>query len=591
MDFFNQADIDLLVSQAKVSFNRNTDSTVYDNLKSLYEKVGYWANAVQKEFAPNGKVDIRKRPTNQGNKFEVYQWAKIYPRDKANKNLAYTLSIEQNNFVIKIDTVGLEDKDSTRKKYLSYRGDWGNSKIVVILSSSDVLSMNWTSLISRSVEELTKLKPYYEELYKLLFQIDVSTVEPTNSPTESHNNTDVKPRNIILYGPPGTGKTYNTIDLAVSLCEGTDDNGATHADNKSEFDRLRKEGQIEFVTFHQNYSYEDFMVGLRPHTEGSQLAFTEHKGIFYKLCERAKQNYLSQSQEGYSKEPTFEEVFYTFLQPLIDEEKEISVPMKANGYTFAITKQTEDGLRLKFRKQSGGTGHDLVIATIKYIYEDTQSFSKEGLGVYYYPLVGVLKDIAKTLTIHIESETLKHYVLVIDEINRANISRVFGELITLLEDDKRIGKQHALNVTLPNGKEDFGIPPNLHIVGTMNTADKSIALVDIALRRRFEFIGKYPTYIPDAYHYTQEKAKFLKKINDNIIEKGKKSADFLIGHAYLMKDETMQIVIKNKIIPLLMEYFSNRLADVQSMFDGTDWQIKYDTNTYDWVITPKPQAT
>jgi 5-methylcytosine-specific restriction endonuclease McrBC GTP-binding regulatory subunit McrB len=209
------------------------------------------------------------------------------------------------------------------------------------------------------------------------------------------------------------------------------------------------------------------------------------------------------------------------------------------------------------------------------------------MGVYYNPLNDHLKQVAQRLTTTLKTE-LKHYVLVIDEINRANISRVFGELITLLEDDKRIGKPHALRIKLPNGEAEFGIPPNLHVVGTMNTADKSIALVDIALRRRFEFIGKYPNYEAKD-NYTQEMADLLKKLNSNIYTV-KKTADFLIGHAYFMKNEAIETVIKNKIIPLLMEYFSNRNDEVKKMFEGTNWEIKYNIDRYDWDITPKNEA-
>jgi len=147
------------------------------------------------------------------------------------------------------------------------------------------------------------------------------------------------PCNIILYGPPGTGKTYNTIDMAVEIIKG---NKASHQENKEVFDVLRTEGQIEFITFHQNYSYEDFMIGIRPDLdEASTLKFRRKEGIFYKMCKRAEQNYL-QSQN-----------------------------------------QTE--------------------------------------------------------------VPLNRYVLIIDEINRANISKVFGELITLLEEDKRLGAKNELS--------------------------------------------------------------------------------------------------------------------------------------------------
>ena len=314
--------------------------------------------------------------------------------------------------------------------------------------------------------------------------------EPKDEPKESETNFVLEntrsqsedramkefPCNIILYGPPGTGKTYNTIDLAVKIITGTN---ASHEENKKIFDILRKEGQIEFITFHQNYSYEDFLIGIRPDLdEASTLKFRRREGIFYSMCKRAEQNYL-QSQN-----------------------------------------QTE--------------------------------------------------------------VSLNRYVLIIDEINRANISKVFGELITLLEEDKRIGAKNELRVSIPGEKAYFGIPPNVYVIGTMNTADKSIAMIDIALRRRFEFIG----YFPDYNKVDELSGDILKHVNTEIYNR-KKSADYLIGHGYFMNgDEPPETskVLENKVIPLLMEYFSGKTEVVEEIFKGSEWSVKYDTEKYGWEI-------
>ena len=168
----------------------------------------------------------------------------------------------------------------------------------------------------------------------------------------------------------------------------------------------------------------------------------------------------------------------------------------------------------------------------------------------------------------------------IDEINRANISKVFGELITLLEDDKRLGADNELKISLPNGEKDFGVPPNLFIIGTMNTADKSIALIDVALRRRFEFIGKYPEY----KDLNLDETSLLQKINATIYEK-KKSADYLIGHAYFMKKLSIENVLRSKVVPLLMEYFSGKTDIVSSIFEGSGWIVSYDSTLHNWKIT------
>ena len=136
-----------------------------------------------------------------------------------------------------------------------------------------------------------------------------------------------------------------------------------------------------------------------------------------------------------------------------------------------------------------------------------------------------------------------------------------------------------MRLTLPNGEKEFGVPPNLYIIGTMNTADKSIALIDIALRRRFEFIG----YFPDYTRLEENEGLLLKKINQEIYAR-KKSADFLIGHAYFMAGIETSKVLKNKVIPLLMEYFSGKIDVVEEILKDTGWNITYDIQKYDWNV-------
>lgn len=399
-----------------------------------------------------------------------------------------------------------------------------------------------------------------------------------NAMHSKHDHNSMKSKNIILYGPPGTGKTFNSVDHAVEIALGK--SVGSHAKNKAEFDKLRKEGQIEFVTFHQSYSYEDFMVGIAPDTTSGTLRFDKKDGIFKQLCERAKQNWSTATKKQ-DQTIDFDYVFNNFFSRLIEEEvDEVEIPMRREGYNFKITAIDVENGRIKFTKQSGGTGHDLLVKNIKGIYDGTLDYGEQGLGVYYNPLVEQLKQYAKTLEPDQEEIALKNFVLVIDEINRANISRVFGELITLLEDDKRLGEDNELKITLPNGEKDFGIPPNLFIIGTMNTADKSIALIDIALRRRFKFIGYYPKY----EGYNESAIHLLQSINNSIFDK-KKSADYLIGHAYFMKQQPIESVLENKVIPLLMEYFSGKTDIVSSIFEGSGWIVSYDTTSYSWNIS------
>lgn len=392
------------------------------------------------------------------------------------------------------------------------------------------------------------------------------------SHTAQHKDTKNYGLNTILYGPPGTGKTYKTIDIAVQIITGKEEE---RIKNKQTFDQLRKEGQIEFVTFHQNYSYEDFVSGLRPDIEAEFLRFRPYKGVFYEIAKRARENYQNSLSENLN-ERSFEEVFSEIIQPLTDKGQPVKIKM-ASGISFTITDVGEYSIH--FSKPNGNSIHTLSIQTLEDIVEGRKQFTT-GLGPYYNPLADQIKLLRKK-TNKIDPVQLKKFVLIIDEINRANISKVFGELITLLEDDKRIGRDNELRVTLPNGEKDFCIPPNLYVLGTMNTADKSIALIDIALRRRFEFIGYFPDYstIEDS-----EKKELLIHINKAIYSK-KGSSDFLIGHAYFLNGIETHKAIKNKIIPLLMEYFSGKTEVVEDVFNGSSVTVKFNKDSFAWEIS------
>ena len=352
------------------------------------------------------------------------------------------------------------------------------------------------------------------------------------------------PLNTILYGPPGTGKTYKTILRAAQIIE---NRVIDSYDEALEVFKANLHDKIEFITFHQNYSYEDFIQGLRPDTENdNQLTFEREDGVFKEIADKALKNLKESEKPQLSKRP-FEEVFNEFINPLVEGEiEEIELKMKKVSYFItAISNKS-----IYFRKASGGTGHTLSIGTLKKMYLAESVLEIQGLDTYYR---------AKLLKLGQDSSGKKEqikrqdYVIIIDEINRANISRVFGELITLIEPDKRSHGTIPLEARLPSG-DQFIVPSNLFIIGTMNTADKSIALLDIALRRRFEFESMYPKYeITGQEIYDVE---ILKKINEQIIKS--KGHDFQIGHAYFMGENKDLVQRMNKkVIPLLHEYYMN----------------------------------
>lgn len=190
---------------------------------------------------------------------------------------------------------------------------------------------------------------------------------------------------------------------------------------------------------------------------------------------------------------------------------------------------------------------------------------------------------------HINSEKAfrnnKKYVLIIDEINRGNISKIFGELITLLEEDKRIGTTNHVTVNLPYTKEHFALPSNLYIIGTMNTSDKSIAQIDVALRRRFNFVEMMPSYDDLEEINGIELNRLLETMNKRI--EFLLDRDHLIGHAYLARVNNMaelQEVMKNKIIPLLQEYFYGDNEKVGMVLGGIGSKSSNDYIVYKEVI-------
>lgn len=246
------------------------------------------------------------------------------------------------------------------------------------------------------------------------------------------------------------------------------------------------------------------------------------------------------------------------------------IEVKMTRVSYFITAVTDKSI--DFRKTSGGTAHTLSISTLGRMYEAESVLNIKGLTSYYAPLLDELLKIGKDSSDRKEVVQKKNYVIIIDEINRANISRVFGELITLIEPDKRSHGEIPLVAQLPSG-DKFLVPSNLYIVGTMNTADKSIALLDIALRRRFEFEAMYPLYKIEG-HVVND-VDILENLNARIAST--KGYDFQIGHSFFMdsKEDKYNLVkrMNNKVIPLLLEYYMNDDKEVKGILESSGLEI------------------
>ena len=434
--------------------------------------------------------------------------------------------------------------DDTRNEYKSIRKVRWTHNGVYNVDFNELDIKQWNQKTLTDISE-NKYKDFCKKIEKVF----------NNNAKEDKKNMNSQPRNQILYGPPGTGKTYNTVIKAIEITnpeliqKDKDGNVENYKTLKEKFDELKQQGQIEFVTFHQSYSYEEFVEGIKPDLESNELKYKLEDGIFKKICNSAKINI----------EGDFEKIYSQFIEE-IDENHEF----KTQKGSFKIRVNDNDGLTIRtgdnFEKETCGT---ITKEQIK-----NQTFTSIGRKQKLEAITKYLKE-KYGLTFSV-SNTVKPHILIIDEINRGDVSKIFGELITLIEEDKRIGKEHQMTVTLPYSREPFGVPNNLYIIGTMNTADRSIALLDTALRRRFDFEEMMPK--PELLRGKDiegiDLEQLLTQINDRI--KNEYDRDHQIGHSYLMgveNKEQLERAYKNRILPLLNEYFYNDIDSVAKILN------------------------
>lgn len=422
---------------------------------------------------------------------------------------------------------------------------------------------------------------------KLLFEIEES------KPIDKEES----PLNTILYGPPGTGKTYQTIDYAVKLAAPERYIEGDHISNKLTYEELMREGQIVFTTFHQSMCYEDFIEGIKPSSdETSNLTYSVEDGLFKQLAVNAAFEFVGEKSPDASKSLSFSTVY----DQLIDEVNEkignnvgftlklksgaeleiveitggsnFLVQHKNGARTYTVSRkrleklfselpdlESISNINEEIRNVIGGSNSSAYWAVLKKLRSYKGEIQPSGIGKKYSyddKAAAVEKLLPEDVII---TGNEKRYVLIIDEINRGNVSQVFGELITLIEEDKRFGKKERLSAKLPYSRSRFFVPPNMYIVGTMNTADRSVEALDTALRRRFSFIEMVPLYDLEGMGKVIADisvSDLLETINgriEKLIDR-----DHRIGHSYFLglesTDDLMK-VFRYKIIPLLQEYF------------------------------------
>ena len=400
------------------------------------------------------------------------------------------------------------------------------------------------------------------------------------------------PLNKILYGPPGTGKTYGAIREAARIASG--ETLANPKEAKEKYDHFAAQGRTRLATFHQSFSYEDFMEGIRPVMDESGTArFEVRDGVFKEMAQEA----LFACLEPLLKASAVDgfESRWNVLLAKIAETGELEIPGLADSKF--VLRQNKHGT-VEAQRLGSGTIEVCSRNVLAQVWEklgdnptinSTDSRRAYGKNNQHHIIAAVFNymkalhvmqnvpiaprdlDSAERREITLDyldrneasgwqlrsDGIYPRYVLIIDEINRGNISRIFGELITLIEDDKRHGEENALTVTLPSSREPFTVPPNLYILGTMNTADKSLALLDVALRRRFEFQELAPdfTLCPNL---TPGMKAVLNRMNERL--EMRKDRDHRIGHAFFINVGTsveFNNAFRRKVVPLLQEYFFN----------------------------------
>jgi len=462
--------------------------------------------------------------------------------------------------------------------------------------------------------------------------------------------------NTILYGPPGTGKTYNTVIYAVAIIEKKPvEEVEKEADNdyvsvKERFDRYKESGRIAFTTFHQSYGYEEFIEGIKPQMnedgDESELSYSVESGIFKQFCERAcTPSQGNDKNYGFNKSPGVWKVSLSgsYDNPIREEcmknnhirigwdeyGKEITDDMEYKNGGKSVLNAFMNRMKIGDIVLSCYTSSKIdAIGVITGDYEWNDSYTEyKRVRKVDWIVKGINEDIVEinggsTMTLStvyrmkittgdvinlinkikkgdskvdsIQNED--NYVFIIDEINRGNISKIFGELITLIEDTKRIGAKEEMRAILPYSPDKpFGVPKNVYILGTMNTADRSIALMDTALRRRFSFVEKMPdprilrktgADVVESNGQVLDVAEMLSIINKRI--EYLYDREHTIGHAFFgkLKDdhsiETLAKIFEKSVIPLLQEYFYEDYSKIQLVL-GDDGKRKEEDKQYQFI--------
>lgn len=596
---------------------RSMFAKLYDESLDLKDRITEFISSTQtlkEKYDP----DPNKSHYQNANAVSVYLWLRYPDKYYIYKYNVYKNVDEKLNFGLDFRTGKLSQVIKGYKMY-----DLLNKVLVSNQANFDFISKHFSE--DSTVYPDPKFITATIDLGYYISRWMKSPKESLKSPSVSHMNPFIQnaksilenKKNIILQGAPGTGKTYNTAALALSIIDGKVPE--THDEVMARYTQLCDERRIGFATFHQSMDYEDFIEGIKPDHAGENIIYKVEDGIFKQMCLSAKtasevaasgtESLLAGlnenptiwkvSLEGTGDNPTrrdcmenghirigwaeYGDIDFTEDNPKVGDGKyvlrrfqnemkigDIVVSCWSANETDAIGIITGD---YEYRPEGGQLPRyrdvNWIVKNIRHDIKAINNNKRMTLGTVYR-LSTSLNDIIDVIKLYNPTQTSvvdnieKPYVLIIDEINRGNVSKVFGELITLIEKDKRTGAEHPITVTLPYSKKPFGVPDNLYIIGTMNTTDRSTGTIDYALRRRFAFL----TVPSEKKHIESETGK---KLFDNVkefIEKFRFAdmdvEDLMVGHSYFMAedDEDLKLKVQYEIIPLIKEYIKDGILRV-----------------------------
>lgn len=453
---------------------------------------------------------------------------------------------------------------------------------------------NWVPLSEMSIIDLglfdndfpnNNLRQFFNKFNSLVSNTSTAPSLPNDSDVSKIVKLAENKLNVVIQGAPGTGKTYSTAEVALQLI------GENYKDRKElrmkYNEKLIKfsgndiiDGQIAFVTFHQSMDYEDFIEGYKPNPEYDPPYKLEN-GLFKKFANYAKKNWEESSlpPDNWTKDHVIQMQIESFLDKHIENSTEFSTK---NASKYTIIEADSNWIRVHIPLNDKTSELKLKKEELSYLLQNFETLDKvkeikhifkrphqSQSDSYLYSIFSEIKKETYTeISLNDDQPRRKNFVIIIDEINRGNISKIFGELISLIEKDKRLGETEETNcikAILPYSHEEFSLPPNLYIIGTMNTTDRSVGVLDYAIRRRFSFytIESNEDIVAHYCKNFELPIKLFRAVK-NFLIKNKIELDIddlMVGHSYFLvnNEEELKEKWEFEIRPLIKEYYQDGL--------------------------------